>query len=168
MSDYVYGVIVGVSLTAVLVTLLLLKHYRKGYRNKYDERQQAGRGKAFQAGFFTLLIGDAAVSIGGLLTELPGGDYVWHMGALMVGITVFAVTAIHFDAYVSMNDTPKRFMTSGGLLALAMLLSAGANLMTEENTNHTFGYVNLMLGVVWLIILTAMVLHNRKKAGDDE
>lgn len=168
MSDYVYGVIVGASLVLVLAVVALIKLYRRNGTPKYDERQQAGRGKAFQAGFFTLLIGGAAVSIAGLLTELPGGDYVWHMLSLMVGIGVFAVTAIHYDAYVSMNDTPKRFMTSGAILAVAMLVSALANLLLEEDTNHTVGWVNLMLAVVWIVILAAMTLHNRKKAEDEE
>ncbi len=168
MNDYLWGITLGAFLVLVLAFIGYYVIAKKCGDVKYDERQRAGRGKAFQAGFFTLLISGAIVSILNYMDVLPGSDFVWQMAALVVGIAVFALTAIHFDAYVGMTDTPKRFIIMGSFFTAAMILSAIGNFLADEKDNHDIGFINLILAVIWMLIVVALLIHNRKKTEDEE
>lgn len=168
MSDYTLGMILGIVVVLVLAIAVYKVMRKKTGGVKYDERQMMGRGKAFQAGFFTSLITGAAVAIADYTGILPGEVFLWHMAGMMVSIAVFALTAIHFDAYVGMTDTPKRFLRMGGLLMAAMVLCAAGNLFAHHEENYVIAYVDLMLAGVWALIIVALLIHNRAKAEDEE
>ena len=168
MSDYVLGVLIGVFAAVVLGFIGFYVIGKKCGSTKYDERQKAGQGKAYQAGFFTLLISVTLVSILNDCDVLPGSDFVWQIAAVLVGVAVFALTAIHFDAYVGMTDTPKRFIIMGSFFTVAMIFSAIGNFLADERDNHDIGFINLMLAVIWMLIVVALLIHNRKKAEDEE
>ncbi|MCQ2419668.1 MAG: hypothetical protein MJ118_00880 [Clostridia bacterium] len=168
MNDYVWGVLLGLFLVLVLAFIGYYVIGKKCGSTKYDERQKAGQGKAYQAGFFTLLISVTLVSILNDCDVLPGSDFVWQIAAVLVGVAVFALTAIHFDAYVGMNDTPKRFIIMGGFFTAAMIFSAVGNLMAGESCNHDIGCINLMVAALWIMIVAALLIHNRKKTEEEE
>ena len=91
MNYYLLGVVVGV-IFALGVFFIRLYLHKKKHPNtgKYDERQIIGRGKAFQAGFFTLLAAGALCNIWDFVSPLPGGSFVWNISVLLLGVTVFA------------------------------------------------------------------------------
>lgn len=157
---YFAGIIVG-----ILIGLLIL-FFRKKNRTdcQYDERQLIGRGKAHQAGFYTLLAGTSVVSFMDYLEILPGTPFYWHFAALALGIAVFVVTAIHYDAYVSMTDKPDRFYKTGGLLALAMLPSA---ISCYSSGNNDGFFMSTTVLLLWIVVITALFLHGRKQAEED-
>lgn len=75
MNYYLLGMIVGVIFALAFFILSLFIRKKKGtYPRKYDERQMVGRGKAFQAGFFTLLSAGALCNIWDFASPLPGGS----------------------------------------------------------------------------------------------
>ena len=169
MNYYLLGVVVGIifALGAFFISMYL---HKKEHPNtgKYDERQMIGRGKAFQAGFFTLLIAGAICNIWDYISPLPSGVFLWNIGVSLLGITVFAVTAIHFDAYVGMNDSPRRFLTMGvGFI----FLMAGTGLMNFHNgrsEGRIIGITNFGVGIVWIIIVIALLLHRRNARKEEE
>lgn len=170
MNYYILGIIFGI-LFALSIAFISWSIHRKVHPNsgKYDERQLVGRGKAFQAGFFTTLIACAGVSIweytaGGL----PGEAFLWHIGALFVGVLVYALTAIHYDAYVGIYDSPARFIRMGVIFVAAMALCGIANLSTGRQESMTIAYLNLAIAVMWVIIVAALLLHRRKLQQEDE
>lgn len=168
MSDYVLGFIIGLvgSIAIALITFFLVRKKTGG--PKFDERQMVGRGKAFQAGFFTLLVAGAAVSLAEYAELLPGSVFVWHIAALFLGTAVFALTAIHFDAYVSMTDSPKRFYTIGACFTVSMTCLSIIRLTGGEETDRPHGWISLMLAVMWVLIIAALYLHNRAGVEDAE
>lgn len=164
---YYYGVFAGIVLGLLLVLIIVLMNRKKGL-DKYDERQIAGRGKAFRAGFFTLLIGMGILSLDGYIYELPGSPFLWKFGTMMAGLMAFVLTAIHHDAYLSLTDTPKRIYTTGLLFAAAMGLNAVSNFMSDSEYRKMLASVSLTLAVSWLIILAAVWIHNRRGSKEDE
>ena len=77
MNYYLLGMIVGVIFALAFFILSLFIRKKKGtYPCKYDERQMVGRGKAFQAGFFTLLSAGALCNIWDFASPLPGGSFL--------------------------------------------------------------------------------------------
>ena len=169
MNYYYLGIIFGVlfALGAFIIACFIHKK-RHPNTGKYDERQTLGRGRAFQAGFFTLLIAGAICNIWDYVSPLPGGSFLWNIGVLLLGVTVFAVTAIHFDAYVGMYDNPRRFLTMGACFTLAMGLSAVSNFHSDRPFQRNLGILNLGVGLMWIIIVAALLLHRRSMQKEEE
>lgn len=169
MNYYLLGVVVGViiALGAFFISMYLhkKKHPNTG---KYDERQIIGRGKAFQAGFFTLIAAGALCNIWDFVSPLPGGGFVWNIGVLLLGVTVFAVTAIHYDAYVGMNDSPRRFLAMGVGFIFLMASTGLMNFHNGRSEGRIIGIANFGVGIVWLIIVAALLLHRRNARKEEE
>ena len=169
MNYYILGIICGV-LFALVGVILAGRKFKKAHPNagKYDERQIIGRGKAFQAGFFTLLIASSLCNVWNYVSPLPGGSFLWNIGVVLLGVAVFAVTAIHFDAYLGLFDNPKRFLFGGFCFILAMGLCAVSNLHGERPFQREIGIINLAVGLVWIIIVAALLLHRRNAQKEEE
>lgn len=169
MNYYYLGIVFGI-LFAVGVFLIAYFIRKKRHPNwgQYDERQMLGRGKAFQAGFFTLLIAGAVCNVWDYISPLPGGSFLWNIGVLLLGVTVFAVTAIHYDAYVGMNESPRRFLTMGACFIFAMAAIGFSNLHSHRPEGHIIGITNFGVGIVWIIIVAALLLHRRNAQKEDE
>ena len=169
MNYYLLGVVVGV-IFALGVFFISLYLHKKKHPNtgKYDERQMLGRGKAFQAGFFTLLIAGGICNIWDFVSPLPGGSFLWNIGVLLLGVTVFAVTAIHFDAYVGMYDSPRQFLTMGACFIFVMVTIGLNNLHSHRPESRIIGITNFGVGIVWIIIVIALLLHRRKAQKEEE
>ena len=163
MNYYVLGIVCGF-LLALFGVILAGTKFRKAHpnTNRFDERQMVGRGKAFQAGFFTLLIAGFACNIWDYISPLPGSSFLCNICALLLGVAVFAVTAIHYDAYLSLFDNPRRFLLGGVLFIVAMGLSAITNLHGHRPFQRDIGILNLAVGLVWLVIVAALLLHRRE------
>ena len=169
MNYYLLGMIVGVIFALAFFILSLFIRKKKGaYPCKYDERQMVGRGKAFQAGFFTLLIAGAVCNIWDFASPLPGGSFLWNMGVLLLGITVFALTAIHFDAYLSLNENPRQFLLTGICFVFAMAAIGLNNLQNDRPEGRIMGIINFGVGIVWIIIVAALLLHRRSSQKEEE
>lgn len=169
MNYYLLGMIVGVIFALAFFILSLFIRKKKGtYPCKYDERQMVGRGKAFQAGFFTLLSAGALCNIWDFASPLPGGSFLWNIGVLLLGVTVFAVTAIHFDAYLSLNENPQQFLATGACFVFAMATIGLGNLHSNRPEGRIMGIINFGVGIVWIIIVAALLLHRRNSQKEDE
>ena len=169
MNYYLLGMIVGVIFALAFFILSLFIRKKKGtYPCKYDERQMVGRGKAFQAGFFTLLSAGALCNIWDFASPLPGGSFLWNIGVLLLGVTVFAVTAIHFDAYLSLNENPQQFLATGASFVFAMATIGLGNLHSNRPEGRIMGIINFGVGIVWIIIVAALLLHRRNSQKEDE
>ena len=169
MNYYYLGMAVGFLIAVVAFVVSLAAHKKKHPNTgKYDERQMLGRGKAFQAGFFTLLIAGAVCNIWDFASPLPGGSFLWNMGALLLGVTVFALTAIHFDAYLSLNENPRQFLLTGICFVFAMAAIGLNNLQNDRPEERIMGIINFGVGIVWIIIVAALLLHRRGAAQKEE
>lgn len=169
MNDYLLGLLFGIvfALGAFLIAKLIRRKRHPG-GCKYDERQMVGRGKAFQAGFFTLLVAGVICNAWDYVSPLPGGSFPWNIGAMLLGVAVFAITAIHFDAYVAMNDSPRRFLTTGGFFIIAMAMMGLVNFRSDQPEGRMMGLLNLGVGFVWVIVVAALLLHRRGAKKEEE
>ena len=170
MDAYLSGVLVGM-VTALIVFGLIwwkTKGGTKMKKSKFDERQTAGRGMAFRAGFYAELIAQGLVIILQASKVLPGPAALWQFGALLVGVGVFAVTAIRFDAYRSMNESPRSFIVMGICFIAAMGISAAVNLFIDADGNRMVGLSNVMIGALWIIVVAALLIHTKRNAEDED
>ena len=104
---YVIGILVG-----LVIAVILLKYGNTNHRYKtqYDERQKEFRGKAYQYGFYTLLIFEVLtmlLEIGEI--SLPVPSYFLHFTGCIIGILVVTSYCIWKDVYWGLNNDRKRY-----------------------------------------------------------
>lgn len=168
MNYYYLGFIVGLVVTLAISLLVFFAVRRKTGKSQYDERQIAGRGKAYQAGFFTLLIAETLCSVAEHLGWIPDGGLLLDAGAMLLSIAVFAIRAIHLDAYIAMNDNAKRFYIMGTAFTAAMVCTGLANLNSQRSLSQNTAIINFMIAGLWVLILMHLFIHRCRTRETEE
>lgn len=163
---YILGIMVGVLIGAAIGAILYFMRHKNGVRT-YDERQIAARGKAARFGFVTLLALNAVLVFFDSANLTAQQRVMLQLLAMIVSLLVFALTAIRNDAYISMTENPKQFAFSGSILAVSMGVIGLVNLTAEREPNIVMGALCLAISAMWVIILAAFAIHNRRKADEE-
>ena len=172
MDSYHAGVTLGifVGIAAGLFVLALL-FKKKVLDMHFDERQELARGKAFQYGFFTLLVTTYAYGVSDMVLGRWCDVLTGVTICLAVSLCVFAVTCILKDAYLSLREKPRTVMTMFALLA-AINLGFGAMYAVSgdlvEDGVLTFRAVNPIIGVLVLVILVVYIVNHLLCSREEE
>lgn len=166
----IVGILVGLAVVALVVVVCRKKNGMRFGKCEYDERQLLARGKAFQAGFFTILIYEAVYAVADwIAADLYGVRWCVNVTGvtlgLMLGITVFAVVAITRDAYLSLNEKPGGWIAMWcAVIALNLASGIGEALEGEliRDGMLTEKWMNWMCAGMFAVILVAQLAHNRK------
>lgn len=166
------GVVLGISagiLAGLLVVALLFK--KKVLDMHFDERQERARGKAFQYGFFTLIIAVYAYGLSDVMfgrwCDVLAGVTI----CLAAGLCVFAVTCILKDAYLSLREKPRTVMTMFALISAINLGLGGMYAVSGdlvENGVLSFRAVNPILGFATLVILMVYIVNHLLRSREEE
>lgn len=138
---------------------------------EFDERQQLARGKAYKAGFYTLLVGLLAVYLIPIFTEWqPKDTALLPFAVICVGVTVFACVAVANDAYLGIRQNPRAMLLVIGIVVVGNL-TAGFSVM--ESAGFADGLavensMNFIIAAMGLIILAALAIRLRMAARDEE
>lgn len=170
--EYRLGVALGLAAgigAGVLFIVLLFK--KRILSCTFDERQERARGVAFKYGFFALMF---AIILYGMLDMVLGRWCDAMAGAslcLCVGITVFAVTCILKDAYLSLRENPRYIMTLFVVMSAVNIAFGAVHILDGdmvENGILTFRCTNLVVGlmttVVLVVYLVNFLLRSREEA----
>ena len=172
MDHYHAGIMVGLAAGIVAGLIFVAFLFRKKVLDcHFDERQELARGKAFQYGFFTLLIstyayGTSDVVFGHWCDALAGVTI-----CLAISLCVFAVTCILKDAYLSLREKPRVVMT---MFALLILINLGFGVMygvsgdLVEDGVLTFRAVNPIIGLATLVILIVYIVNHLLRSREEE
>ena len=158
--EYALGLIFGLAAGIGIVALLIKK---KVMDMTFDERQERARGKAFQYGFFTLigcliLYGFTDVLLGKWCDTLTG-----CVICVCIGLMVFAVTCILNDAYLSLKEKPRTFVTAFLLVAVSNFLIGGVNLLQGDvivDGVLTVRSVNFICALMMLVVLAVYIVNH--------
>lgn len=162
-TAYLMGIVVGIVFCGAFALLVHLRHKKQHPgADEFDERQLLARGKAFQYGFYTMLTAGGICACVDYVDALPGRSFPWLIGALILGVAVFALTAIHHDAYYGFREKPERYYIMGACLIFVMAFSGISNVTSADPDNVAFGIVNFEVAAIWLVIVAALLIHNRK------
>ena len=172
MDNYHTGLALGVAagiLAGLLIVALLFK--KKVLDMHFDERQERARGKAFQYGFFTLIITAYAYGASDMIFGRWCDALVGVTICLAVSMCVFAVTCILKDAYLSLREKPRTIMT---FFALLSIVNLGFGVMYHispgltENGLLTYRAVNPIMGTATLVILLVYIVNYLLRPRDEE
>ena len=164
-----YGLrIFGLYVAGLVVGKLAGKKLGKA---EFDERQQLARGKAYKAGFYTLLVGLLAVHLIPIFTEWqPKDTALLPFAVICVGVTVFACVAVANDAYLGIRQNPRAMLLVLGIVVVGNL-TAGFSVM--ESVGFADGLavensMNFIIAAMGLILLAALAIRLRMAARDEE
>lgn len=172
MDHYHAGAALGISvgiLAGLFVVALLFK--KKVLDMHFDERQELARGKAFQYGFFTLIIAVYAYGISDVMFGRWCDVLTGVTICLAIGLCVFAITCILKDAYLGLRERPRTVMTMFALISVINLgfggmYAASGDLM--ENGVLSFRAVNPILGLATLVILIVYIVNYLLRSREEE
>ncbi len=173
MDMYNFGKFVGVMIgvaVGLLICVVLFRFLRgKGhweFASKYDERQTAARGFAYQCGFWT---GISYLAVWFLLEEcgfaLLSTPYMLLIG-MTLALSVQVSISIWKDAYYGINDDPKKFLITLAIIDLgnaAMLTAELVSGITEHSNFPWLLAATLVMGVTVFVTMGVKMLVNRKE-----
>ena len=166
------GVFVGLA-AGLLAGLAFIKFLfkKKVLDMHFDERQERARGKAFQYGFFTLLIAAYAYGVSDVLLGRWCDVLTGVTLCVALSLCVFAVTCILKDAYLSLREKPRTVMTMFALLSTINLGFGGMYALSGDLVEDgvlTFRAVNPIIGAAVLVILIVYIVNYLLRPRDEE
>lgn len=162
----------SISLVFGLIIILiakLIRHKTKGSWCYYDERQLMAQGKAYKYSFlFCIAYFLAFACFQGVTKEQWIDNFEGIFFGIILSVFIFAVYAIWKDAYISIQESPKKYIGIFGALSVLNLIPCVSKLIHREALEEN--RLNLLLGLVMLTALVVMVLkqHRDKKREDAE
>lgn len=168
--EYMVGLIVGI-LVAVLVLWLIGRKAKIRGPAQFDERQQFARAKAYSAGFFTILFYCVLYGFVSSLGIHWCKDAVGMFIGCFIGITGFALSAIRHDAYFGMNEDIKTMMRLGTIIVFFCVVGSVMSIIDGEMVEDgllTGNVISLCVGAMWVAIIIAQKLHERKSKVEAE
>lgn len=163
------GIVTGIAVAVLLVVLMAVLFRKQGGmgfgRARYDERQQFARGKAFQAGFFTVLIYELLYAFGDLMGLRWTVHFTGVMIGLFLGVAVFGAVAICKDAYLSLNEKPRGWMVLWGIVILSNGACVANQIAHRELIRDgmlTADWLNGLCAALFAVILCAQLIHNAR------
>ena len=159
------GIIVG-----LLICVIAFRYMNKDKKllTKYDERQQAARGKAYMYGFWACIIATAVVIVlecGGIVlaNRFTTGFFI-----IFAGIITQISYSIFHDAYYGINTNKKRFIIVCVLAGLANLLGVigpiKGGTFIEDGVLSDAG-TNLMCVIMLFTMAVELFIKGRIDAG---
>lgn len=144
--------------------------------DNFDERQQLARGTAYKRAFFVLVL---YISVASLLSEWADIILFMSFGGMWIGVcialTVFAITCIFQDAYMSLYENAKGVIMMLSIVGVLNLVIGSPYLIGKkpllEDGVISPDCVNLMLGVTFIIVVLAFIgrmVYNNKRLEEDE
>ena len=157
--DYQFGTILVFAIIAALfISIIAYKGINKDKkaRAKYDERQQALRGKSFTFGFYAMV----AASIAFMIMHLFGlGDFWGPFGyctIMIIGVIVQMTYAIFNDAYLGLNTNARKYMIFMSIVSLVNIVAAVMGIadgsMFEGGVLHE-SYTNLLCSILFAVLV---------------
>lgn len=164
------GVLIGLVLSIVAFVIIAIILKMKNCEQKYDERQELARGRAYKHGFITLLLYCVVVGLADMYLERAYISTAALIGVFL-SVTVFVIECIFTDAYFAVGQKPRSWLVLSGFVATLNLCIFTVNFAEGEplivNGVLTYYIINLVCGLMFLAIFVAIVMKlMRDRAGE--
>ncbi len=168
-SAVVFGIIIGL---IICVVIFKLANTDKRVMTKYDERQEAIRGKAYTYAFYTGIILEAinmSLEVGKI--KLPLADYLVDFFIIMASMTVLGVYCVWKGAYWGLNNNRKsyiRVLIAAVILNIIPVISVivKGNLALEGS--DSLPMLNIMVLIMLAIVAVAALIKKSLDSREDE
>lgn len=166
------AVLIGLFIGVLLILVFLKVTKTDGdVKLKYDERQDAVRGKGFKYGFYTAIgwLGLDMI-LKALEIDMTMFEDIFSMVGVLVSLIVYVVYAIFNDAYFSLNENFRRVIGVFIFITIFNFAIGISNFATGQafvNGKFTVNAINLFCGFAFVVIFVAIIIKNMiDKTGD--
>lgn len=173
--SYVVGFLVGLLLVFIAFSIIGYLYKKKTGISKFtfDERQTLSRGKAYKHAFYVSLAYQCAYGLFDMATGIKWCDpFTGIMIGVCLSASVFAISCILNDAYLSLKENPKRYIilfTGLGLINLGIGAVNASNVSKiVENGKLQYPTTNFIVSTmifIILIVFIAKTLIDKKHEG---
>lgn len=151
MNTYNQGIVFGIIFAVLFLVIIILLRKAQGKEgfDKFDERQIVARGKAFQFGFFALMI---VICIDACLKMVDMAFYEDPLGefaAIFIALIVFAAQSIRYDAFKGYNKNGRSLI----IIYVVVTISQLFNTISEINSGSLVADGKLTLSCISPICL---------------
>ncbi len=163
-----FGLVIGLIIAAILIKVA---NKDGKFKTKYDERQEAVRGKAYKYSFYTMLFFEVVMMLvrgGGV--SLGINDFYISLFGILLGCFVLCVHSIWNGAYWGLNNNRRSYFiiftvaTIINALPIVGYLSAGGTLSFNDDL---YPMVNVMV-IVWLLLIGLVALIKKMVSPKEE
>ena len=147
-----FAIITGVAIAVVAMGMM---NKDKKVSTKYDERQKIARGKAYTWGFYAMMISAAIFMLLSFLdlTKVFGGYSYFTI--LIIGCAVQVAHSIFNDAYIGLNNNPKKYMIFMAFVTVINACSTIAGFVNGEMIKDGVfqtPYLNLLCTLLFAVV----------------
>lgn len=168
---YKIGILIGAGIAAIVIVIMLLQ---KKSGKTFDERQRISRGRAYKAGFYTLMV---YMFIYGI-TDYVGMlwcDTLTGLGiGVIAGTAAFSLTAIQNDSFLGVKENIRSWLACNIVIALINLgigiFNAIGNRVIRDGV-LSFYSINFFVAGLFLLIFPALLIrakYNESNSEDEE
>ncbi len=160
-QEIINAILVLALLVCIGIVISLPLKKRGQITPKYDERQQAVRGRAFTYGFLTMSIANLIMFLLAMLGLAEKMGSCGYYLPFALGITVATVYGILNDAFAGLNTNINSYMIFIAFLAVINLWDGIESAISGQlfyNGNLAFSAVFLIDGVIFTTILVAFMV----------
>ena len=177
--EYNIGKAVGLSVGIIVGLIVCVFAFRFANRDKkiftkYDERQQAARGKAYMYGFWATIIATAIVIILDVSGLTVANRFTEGFFIIFAGIIAQISYSIFHDAYYGINTNKRRFLVVCIIAGLCNLLGVigpvKGGTFIEDGVVSDAG-TNLLCVIMLFVMAIELFIKDRidsKKAVEEE
>jgi uncharacterized membrane protein (DUF485 family) len=148
-------------ITAFIAIMALYALYTRQNRNnrRFDERQKANRGKAYQAAYCTLI---AYIIICGFVDYIAKLHWTELLPGIVIGVClsllVFVIICIKNGAYLAIKEKPQQAMATLAFVLLVNIPACYRNIFVGDGI-ITNGMLNIhaISPIVWLMVLISLI-----------
>ncbi len=166
---FVFGIVLASAIILIPMLIALTKDGK--IKRKYDERQEAIRGRGFKMAFYTMitlnmLYGFLQVAC----KELPIEPSVVVFIIVFMGIGVYAWYCILNDGYFALNERIPQTIVVFTIIGLANLLIGLVNIMDGTIMNEGvigFESISIVCGIFMLITVLVILIKQHKDKKED-
>ncbi|MBO4337449.1 MAG: hypothetical protein J5842_05200 [Lachnospiraceae bacterium] len=172
-AAYKAGVAVGI-FVGIIVFVILFKivNKDKSYKTRYDEKQEAVRGRGYKYGFFTMLFYSfILIFLAAFDIAIPMTQEVVQFTGIVLGGLVMASYDIWNDAYMGLNTSAKGFAVFSVVVSIINFLSAFSAIFEGRMYKDgilQLSFANLLCGILFIFIGAELLLKSLKDKKEEE
>lgn len=170
---YGLGFVLGIVIVSAIILIPMLIALTKDGRikRKYDERQEAIRGRGFKLAFYTMIIMNMLYGFFQVACkELPIEPGAMVFIIIFMGVGVYAWYTILNDGYFALNERIPQTIVTFTIIGLANLLIGLNQIMNGDiivDGVITYNCVNLVSGIFMLITVLVILIKQHKDKKED-
>lgn len=155
-----------------LAALIIIARTNKK-RTDFDERQILAQGKAYQLGFYTLIICLWLNCCAKYLFDFRWTSALTETAVLLcMGFLVYVGYCIFHDAYIAVNNTPGKVSFTLIFVGMLNIVTGLFRIYTDWQLHHIFtpDNVNLILGITLCIAVGMLLIRQQtiRRSGHNE